>query len=103
VAVANIFAAGGYLIAAFAAASPQGFPITADAVTFHNHQLAKCLADHVDCVETARTIMDAPGHNGPKVRFGFVPQAGPQQAFIECPCDIVVYGGARGILPPLLR
>lgn len=28
--------------------------------------------------------------------FGFVPQAGPQAAFIESPCDITVFGGARG-------
>lgn len=34
--------------------------------------------------------------DGPLVRLGFVPQAGPQTAFIECPCDIVVFGGARG-------
>jgi len=25
-----------------------------------------------------------------------VPQAGPQTAFIDCPCDIVIFGGARG-------
>jgi len=30
------------------------------------------------------------------VRLGFVPQPGPQLAFIKCPVDIVVYGGARG-------
>lgn len=30
------------------------------------------------------------------VRLGFVPQPGPQTAFIKCPVDIVVYGGARG-------
>lgn len=30
------------------------------------------------------------------VRLGFVPQVGPQTAFIKCPVDIVVYGGARG-------
>lgn len=30
------------------------------------------------------------------VEIGFVPQPGPQQAFIDCPCDIVVFGGARG-------
>jgi len=30
------------------------------------------------------------------VEAGFVPQAGPQLAFIQCPADIVVYGGARG-------
>lgn len=31
-----------------------------------------------------------------EVQPGFVPQAGPQTAFIDCPCDIVVFGGARG-------
>jgi hypothetical protein len=30
------------------------------------------------------------------VRLGFVPQPGPQTAFIKCPVDIVIYGGARG-------
>ena len=30
------------------------------------------------------------------IRLGFVPQPGPQTAFIKCPCDIVVFGGARG-------
>jgi len=30
------------------------------------------------------------------VRLGFVPQPGPQTAFLKCPVDIVVYGGARG-------
>jgi len=30
------------------------------------------------------------------VRLGFVPQKGPQLAFIKAPTDIVVYGGARG-------
>jgi hypothetical protein len=30
------------------------------------------------------------------VRLGFVPQPGPQTAFIKCPTDIVIYGGARG-------
>lgn len=32
----------------------------------------------------------------PIVELGFVPQRGPQTAFIECPADIVVFGGARG-------
>lgn len=27
---------------------------------------------------------------------GFVPQEGPQTAFVSCPCDVVVFGGARG-------
>ena len=31
-----------------------------------------------------------------QIELGFVPQEGPQTAFIECPCDIVVFGGARG-------
>jgi hypothetical protein len=31
-----------------------------------------------------------------EVEIGFRPQPGPQQAFIECPADIVIYGGARG-------
>ena len=31
-----------------------------------------------------------------RVEAGFVPQAGPQLAFIQCPADIVIYGGARG-------
>ena len=30
------------------------------------------------------------------IKIGFSPQLGPQTAFINCPCDIVVYGGARG-------
>jgi hypothetical protein len=30
------------------------------------------------------------------VRLGFIPQKGPQLAFLKCPSDIVVYGGARG-------
>jgi hypothetical protein len=30
------------------------------------------------------------------IDLGFVPQPGPQTAFIECPCDIVIFGGARG-------
>ncbi|MER8619178.1 terminase family protein [Mesorhizobium sp. M1409] len=30
------------------------------------------------------------------VQPGFVPQRGPQTAFINCPCDIVIFGGARG-------
>jgi hypothetical protein len=30
------------------------------------------------------------------IEIGFVPQAGPQTAFINCPADIVVFGGARG-------
>lgn len=31
-----------------------------------------------------------------EVQPGFIPQSGPQQAFIDCPCDIVIFGGARG-------
>lgn len=31
-----------------------------------------------------------------QIDIGFVPQRGPQTAFIHCPCDIVVFGGARG-------
>lgn len=31
-----------------------------------------------------------------KIYHGFIPQAGPQHAYITCPCDVVVYGGARG-------
>lgn len=31
-----------------------------------------------------------------RVVLGFIPQAGPQQAFVDCPADIVVFGGARG-------
>ena len=31
-----------------------------------------------------------------KVRLTFVPQQGPQHAFITSPCDITVYGGSRG-------
>jgi hypothetical protein len=31
-----------------------------------------------------------------KIIHGFIPQPGPQLAFITCPADIVVYGGARG-------
>lgn len=31
-----------------------------------------------------------------QIDLGFVPQRGPQAAFINCPCDIVVFGGARG-------
>jgi len=31
-----------------------------------------------------------------KIVHGFIPQPGPQHAFITCPADIVVYGGARG-------
>lgn len=30
------------------------------------------------------------------VRLGFVPQAGPQMAFIQSPCDITIFGGSRG-------
>src|SRR5262245_9084425 len=30
------------------------------------------------------------------VRVGFSPQPGPQTAFLKCPCDITIYGGARG-------
>jgi hypothetical protein len=32
----------------------------------------------------------------PKIVHGFIPQKGPQHAFVTCPCDVVVYGGARG-------
>ena len=31
-----------------------------------------------------------------EVEIGFRPQQGPQQAFVDCPADIVIYGGARG-------
>ena len=31
-----------------------------------------------------------------QVELGFVPQEGPQQAFVDCPCDVVIFGGARG-------
>lgn len=31
-----------------------------------------------------------------KIVHGFIPQRGPQHAFVTCPADIVVYGGARG-------
>jgi hypothetical protein len=31
-----------------------------------------------------------------QIDVGFVPQRGPQTAFIHCPCDIVIFGGARG-------
>lgn len=31
-----------------------------------------------------------------KIVHGFIPQKGPQYAFVTCPADIVVYGGARG-------
>src|SRR5262245_21144737 len=31
-----------------------------------------------------------------EIEIGFRPQPGPQQAFIDCPADIVIYGGARG-------
>jgi hypothetical protein len=31
-----------------------------------------------------------------RVEAGFIPQEGPQLAFIQCPADIVIYGGARG-------
>ena len=30
------------------------------------------------------------------VHIGFAPQEGPQVAFIESPCDLTLYGGARG-------
>lgn len=30
------------------------------------------------------------------VEIGFTPQAGPQQAFVDCPADVVIFGGARG-------
>lgn len=30
------------------------------------------------------------------VTAGFVPQEGPQTAFITCPADVIVFGGARG-------
>ena len=32
----------------------------------------------------------------PIIEIGFRPQPGPQQAFIDCPADMVIYGGARG-------
>jgi hypothetical protein len=31
-----------------------------------------------------------------RIRVGFQPQAGPQEAFIQSPTDITIYGGARG-------
>jgi len=31
-----------------------------------------------------------------KVRHTFVPQKGPQVAFLQSPCDITIYGGSRG-------
>ena len=31
-----------------------------------------------------------------RIEHGFIPQPGPQVAYLKCPCDIVVYGGARG-------
>jgi hypothetical protein len=31
-----------------------------------------------------------------RIHLSFIPQHGPQMAFLKCPCDIVVYGGARG-------
>jgi hypothetical protein len=31
-----------------------------------------------------------------KIVHGFIPQKGPQYAFVTCPCDVVIYGGARG-------
>ena len=31
-----------------------------------------------------------------RIRHGFIPQPGPQVAYLKCPCDIVIYGGARG-------
>ena len=31
-----------------------------------------------------------------KVIHGFIPQKGPQYAFVTCPADVVIYGGARG-------
>jgi len=31
-----------------------------------------------------------------RIRHGFIPQPGPQVAYLKCPTDIVVYGGARG-------
>ena len=30
------------------------------------------------------------------VQIGFKPQAGPQQLFVTCPYDTVIYGGSRG-------
>lgn len=37
-----------------------------------------------------------------KINLSFIPQEGPQVAFIRSPCDITVYGGARGggVWPP---
>jgi hypothetical protein len=35
-------------------------------------------------------------HTKITVNAGFAPQPGPQAAFVACPADIVVYGGARG-------
>jgi hypothetical protein len=31
-----------------------------------------------------------------RIQQRFIPQEGPQMAYLKCPCDIVVYGGARG-------
>lgn len=50
-------------------------------------------------VRTAQAMLGqpmGPPRRSKHVELGFVPQAGPQTFFIECPCDIVVFGGARG-------
>ena len=39
------------------------------------------------------TLRERPGGH---VELGFIPQPGPQKAFIDCPADIIVFGGARG-------
>jgi len=31
-----------------------------------------------------------------RIQQRFIPQPGPQMAYLKCPCDVVVYGGARG-------
>jgi hypothetical protein len=62
-------------------------------------QSIKDLTRNIDHVERTRTAMDTPGH--PEISIGFAPQPGPQTHFVYCPYDIVVYGGARGVLPPV--
>ena len=52
---------------------------------------AKQLVDHVSV-----NPHKVHGRRERQVEIGFVPQAGPQQAFVDCPCDIVIFGGARG-------
>ena len=38
----------------------------------------------------------APVKHSVEIEIGFRPQPGPQQAFIDSPADITIYGGARG-------